>query len=148
MDSTHTARRRRPEEGSAGRPHAEPAAAHQAQPPIYAQLVAEWRAKGRTVPGNREVFEVLWATFAAPDPLGSEPWPAVSRADRRPAGPQPRPSAILTERTSREPERTSRDTDPAPGSGAGDAGGEAEAALEGRAEHVPAVPVPRGLPGD
>ncbi|MET9126780.1 hypothetical protein [Streptomyces sp. NPDC004528] len=141
MDSTHTARRRRPEEGSAGRPPAESAAAHQAQPPIYAQLVAEWRAKGRTVPGNREVFEVLWATFAAPDPLGSELWPAVSRADRRPAGPQPRPSAIRTERSSRE-------TDPAPGGGASDAGGEAEAAVEVKAEHVPAVPVPRGLPVD
>ncbi|MFF2382701.1 hypothetical protein [Streptomyces sp. NPDC058108] len=141
MDSTHTARRRRPEEGSAGRPPTESAAAHQAQPPIYAQLVAEWRAKGRTVPGSREVFEVLWATFAAPDPLGSEPWPAVSRADRRPAGPQPRPSTIRTERSSRE-------TDPAPGGGAIDAGGGAEAAVEVKAEHVPAVPVPRGLPVD
>lgn len=122
MDSTHTARRRRPEEDSAGRPHAEPVAGHQAHTPIYAQLVAEWRAKGRTIPDRREVFEVLWASFAAPDPSESEPWPAGSRTDRRPVGPPPRPSEARMERPSGEEE------------------GEA-------AEQVPAVPVPRGLPG-
>ncbi|WP_406437743.1 hypothetical protein OHB14_57665 [Streptomyces sp. NBC_01613] len=30
-------------------------------PPIYAQLVAEWRAKGRAVPGHPDV---QWASFA------------------------------------------------------------------------------------
>ncbi|WP_328551882.1 hypothetical protein [Streptomyces sp. NBC_00358] len=34
-------------------------------PPIYAQLVSEWRAEGRLVP---EPQDVLWATFAAPGP--------------------------------------------------------------------------------
>ncbi|WP_393100884.1 hypothetical protein [Streptomyces sp. LN325] len=119
MDSTHTARRRRPEEDFAGRPHAEPAAGHPTHPPIYAQLVAEWRAKGRTVPERREVFEVLWASFAAPDPSESELWPAGSRAVRRPVGPPSRPSDARTER--------------GPGKEEG--------------EQVPAVPVPRGLPG-
>ncbi|MFE2139127.1 hypothetical protein ACFW9X_39145, partial [Streptomyces sp. NPDC059466] len=79
MDSTHTARRRRPEEDFAGRPHAEAAAGHPPHPPIYAQLVAEWRARGRTVPERREVVEVLWASFAASDPLDGELWPAGSR---------------------------------------------------------------------
>ncbi|MER5410775.1 hypothetical protein [Streptomyces sp. NPDC002769] len=121
MDSTHTARRRRPEEDFAGRPHAEPAAGHQAHPPIYAQLVAEWRAKGRTVPERREVFEVLWASFSAPNPLESELRPAGSRADRRPVGPPPQPPSTPTEQ--------------AP----------VKELEEG--EQVPAVPVPRGLPG-
>ncbi|WRZ88729.1 hypothetical protein OHB54_06430 [Streptomyces sp. NBC_01007] len=55
-----------------GRPGAEPSGRpgqqcrHQGgHPPIYAQLVSEWRAEGRLVPEPREV---LWATFAAPVP--------------------------------------------------------------------------------
>ncbi|MFG2477418.1 hypothetical protein [Streptomyces fagopyri] len=128
MDSTHTARRRRPEEDFACRPHAEPVAGHQAHTPIYAQLVSEWRAKGRTIPDRREVFEVLWASFAAPDPSESEPWPAGSRADRRPVGPPPRPSNTRTERASGEE-------------------GKGEVEQVPAVPAVPAVPVPRGLPG-
>ncbi|MFF2999739.1 hypothetical protein ACFVTC_35120 [Streptomyces sp. NPDC057950] len=119
MDSTHTSRRRRPEEGFAGRPPAEPAAGHPTHPPIYAQLVAEWRSEGRTVPERREVFEVLWASFAAPDPSEGEPRPAGSQAVHRRVGPPSRPSDVRTE--------------PAPEKDVG--------------EQVPAVPVPRGLPG-
>ncbi|MGW3635359.1 hypothetical protein ACWD7F_35355 [Streptomyces sp. NPDC005122] len=116
MDSTHSVRRRRPEKDFAGRPHAEPAAGHPTHPPIYAQLVSEWRAKGRTIPERREV---LWASFAAPGPLEGERWPAGSRAVRRLVGPPSRPSDARTERASGKEE----------------------------GEQVPAVPVPRGLPG-
>ncbi|MFJ6835965.1 hypothetical protein [Streptomyces sp. NPDC091209] len=49
--------------GPSGRPG--PPGHQGGHPPIYAQLVAEWRAEGRLVPEPREV---LWATFAAPVP--------------------------------------------------------------------------------
>ncbi|MER5474337.1 hypothetical protein ABZX90_05695 [Streptomyces sp. NPDC002935] len=88
MDSTHQALRLVPADAGAGastrtsagtvmgtgtgRPYAEPVGRHGGHigrrgghPPIYAQLVAEWRAKGRLVPEPREV---LWATFAVPVP--------------------------------------------------------------------------------
>ncbi|WP_406364741.1 hypothetical protein [Streptomyces sp. NBC_00645] len=51
-----------------GRPYVDPVGRpglSGSHPPIYAQLVAEWRAEGRGVPEPREV---LWATFAAPVP--------------------------------------------------------------------------------
>jgi hypothetical protein len=89
MDSTHEALRHVPARAGAGtrasagtvmgtgigRPYAErpgrpgppgrQGALQGGHPPIYAQLVSEWRAEGRLVP---EVREVLWATFAAPVP--------------------------------------------------------------------------------
>jgi hypothetical protein len=51
-----------------GRPRTEPSGRPGQQcghPPIYAQLVSEWRAEGRLVPEPREV---LWASFAAAVP--------------------------------------------------------------------------------
>ncbi|MFJ2240801.1 hypothetical protein [Streptomyces sp. NPDC087859] len=35
-------------------PHADPAPPPHADPPIYAALVREWRADGRTLPGTRD----------------------------------------------------------------------------------------------
>lgn len=158
MESAHTVRRRRrPERDVTGLPYAELTAGHQGHPPIYAQLVAEWRSQGRTVPEGREVFEVLWASFAAAGPLESELWPADPSADRRsrdlPADRQPvqpplRPSDTGTGRGSGETEAGGSET----GEGAA---GETEPGEKGtgekgtagrRAETVPAVPVPRGLP--
>ncbi|MFD8216656.1 hypothetical protein ACFV2U_23615 [Streptomyces sp. NPDC059697] len=92
MDSTHTARRRRPEQGFAGRRYAELTDGRLGHPPIYAQLVAEWRANGRVVPEHREVVAVLWASFAAAGPFESAAWPVDSSAERRDektAGPVP-----------------------------------------------------------
>jgi hypothetical protein len=83
MDSTHTARRRRPEQSFAGRRYAELTDGRLGHPPIYAQLVAEWRAKGRVVPEHREVVAVLWASFAASSPFDSAAWPVDSCAERR-----------------------------------------------------------------
>ncbi|MFD9461046.1 hypothetical protein [Streptomyces sp. NPDC060027] len=84
MDSTHKALRHVPARAGAGtstsgnagtvmgigtgRPYADPVGRPGrpgTHPPIYAQLVAEWRAEGRGVPEPREV---LWATFAVPVP--------------------------------------------------------------------------------
>jgi hypothetical protein len=92
MDSTHTARRRRPEQSFAGRRYAELTDGRLGHPPIYAQLVAEWRAKGRVVPEHREVVAVLWASFAASSPFERAAWPVDSWAERRDektAGPVP-----------------------------------------------------------
>jgi hypothetical protein len=80
MDSTLTAPRRIPSRAYAGRPYAELTNDYRSHPPIYAQLVAEWRAEGRLVPERRDVREVLWASFAAPAPEADdevEPVPAV-----------------------------------------------------------------------
>jgi hypothetical protein len=118
MDSTHTAGRRRPEHELVGRPCVELTDGQQSHPPIYAQLVAEWRAKGRGIPERRELFEVLWASFSA-GPLEAELWPVDPWADRRPAEAPTPPSNTGTE-------RDRSDEQPLP---------------------VPAVPVPRGLPG-
>ncbi|GHD63049.1 hypothetical protein GCM10010317_059280 [Streptomyces mirabilis] len=117
MDSTHTAQRRRPEQGLVGRPYAELTDGRLGHPPIYAQLPAEWRVKGRVVPEHREVVAVLWASFAASSPFESAAWPVDSWAERRnekTAGPVPA-----------EPGTVSAGSVPA----------------------VPAVPVPRGLLG-
>lgn len=79
MDSTHTALRRVPTRARVGGLYAELTNDYRNNPPIYAQLVAEWRADGRVIPERREVREVLWASFAAPTPEAkeSEPMPAV-----------------------------------------------------------------------
>jgi hypothetical protein len=92
MDSTHTARRRRPEQSFAGRRYAELTDGRLGHPPIYAQLVAEWRVEGRVFPEHREVVAVLWASFAASSPFDSAAWPVDSCAERRDektAGPVP-----------------------------------------------------------
>ncbi|MER6291586.1 hypothetical protein [Streptomyces althioticus] len=60
MDSTETARRLLGH-GAVSRPYAQLTGGHVANTPIYAELVAEWRAKGHTVPGHREG---VWASFA------------------------------------------------------------------------------------
>ncbi|MFC7262544.1 hypothetical protein [Streptomyces lutosisoli] len=79
MDSTHTALRPVPGRAVTGGPYAELTNDYRSHPPIYAQLLAEWRAKGRGVPERRDVREVLWASFAAPAPETheAEPVPAV-----------------------------------------------------------------------
>ncbi|MFI6490104.1 hypothetical protein [Streptomyces sp. NPDC050564] len=81
MDSTHTALRRVPTRARVGSPYAELTNDYLSNAPIYAQLVAEWRAEGRVIPERRDVRAVLWATFAAPAPQTeaeeAEPVPAV-----------------------------------------------------------------------
>ncbi|WP_369251640.1 hypothetical protein [Streptomyces sp. R41] len=83
MDSTQTALRRVPTRARVGGPYAELTNDYRSNPPIYAQLVSEWRAKGRVVPERRDVREVLWASFAAPAPEADE-------AETVPAVPVPR----------------------------------------------------------
>ncbi|GHE69612.1 hypothetical protein GCM10018771_59420 [Streptomyces cellulosae] len=73
MDSTETARRLLGH-GAASRPYAQLTGGHVTNTPIYAELVAEWRAKGHTVPGHREG---LWASFAVVTAGDHRPAPAV-----------------------------------------------------------------------
>ncbi|MFC8983924.1 hypothetical protein [Streptomyces sp. NPDC057115] len=61
MDRTETARRLLGND-AAHRPYAGPAGGSDGHTPIYTALVAEWRARGQTVPGHREG---RWASFAA-----------------------------------------------------------------------------------
>ncbi|MFI5569615.1 hypothetical protein ACIA6T_20165 [Streptomyces sp. NPDC051740] len=61
MDSTETARRLLGHD-AAGRLYAELTSGYGGHTPIYTALVAEWRAKGYTVPEHRDG---LWASFAA-----------------------------------------------------------------------------------
>ncbi|MGA5524864.1 hypothetical protein [Streptomyces pseudogriseolus] len=70
MDSTGTARRLLGH-GAVSGPYARLTGGHVANTPIYAELVAEWRAKGHTVP---EHLDGLWASFAV-----------VTASDRGPA---------------------------------------------------------------
>ncbi|MEU1201812.1 hypothetical protein ABZ446_37135 [Streptomyces sp. NPDC005813] len=72
MDSTHTALRPVPTGGRTARPYAEAIDDQRGHPPIYAQLVAEWRAEGRGVPERRAIHQVVWASFAAPVPEKDE----------------------------------------------------------------------------
>ncbi|MGQ5227698.1 hypothetical protein [Streptomyces sp. yara] len=73
MDSTETARRLLGH-GAVSRPYAQLTGGHVANTPIYAELVAEWRAKGHTVPGHREG---VWASFAVMTAGDRGPAPAV-----------------------------------------------------------------------
>ncbi|MGA5024760.1 hypothetical protein ACPCBE_11990 [Streptomyces griseoincarnatus] len=73
MDSTETARRLLGH-GAASRPYAQLTGGHVANTPIYAELVAEWRAKGHAVPGHREG---VWASFAVMTAGDRGPAPAV-----------------------------------------------------------------------
>ncbi|WP_030865668.1 hypothetical protein [Streptomyces sp. NRRL S-37] len=61
MDSTETARRLLGYD-AAGRVYAELTSGYGGHTPICTALVAEWRAKGYTVPEHRDG---LWASFAA-----------------------------------------------------------------------------------
>ncbi|MFF5967902.1 hypothetical protein ACFY64_30110 [Streptomyces collinus] len=92
MDSTETARRL-PGNDAAPRSYAELTAGYAGHPPIYAALVAEWEARGHTVPEHRDG---QWVSFAAP--AESETWTAVtSWTAGRHVGPvaaaAPRPAA-------------------------------------------------------
>ena len=92
MDSTETARRL-PGNDAAPRSYAELTSGYTGHPPIYAALVAEWEARGHTVPEQRDG---QWVSFAAP--AESETWTAVtSWAAGRHMGPVipggPRPAA-------------------------------------------------------
>ncbi|AMW08967.1 hypothetical protein A4E84_05335 [Streptomyces qaidamensis] len=72
MDSTETARRLSGND-AAPRSYAELTAGYTGHPPIYAALVAEWEARGHTVPEHRDG---QWVSFAAP--AESETWTAVT----------------------------------------------------------------------
>ncbi|GAA5018160.1 hypothetical protein [Streptomyces siamensis] len=89
MDSTHTALRPVPTGGRTARPYAEAIDDQRGHPPIYAQLVAEWRAEGRGVPERRAIRQVVWASFAAPVPEKDEV-ESVAAATPVPAVPVPR----------------------------------------------------------
>ncbi|MFH9176938.1 hypothetical protein [Streptomyces albogriseolus] len=73
MDSTETARRLLGH-GAVSRPYAQLTGGHAANTPIYAELVAEWRAKGHAVPGQRDG---LWASFAVMTANDHGPAPTV-----------------------------------------------------------------------
>ncbi|MFJ4276550.1 hypothetical protein [Streptomyces massasporeus] len=93
MDSTETARRL-PGDDTAPRSYAELTSGYAGHPPIYAALVAEWEARGHTIPEHRDG---QWVSFAAP--AESETWTAVTfwAAGRHmgpvvPGGPRTAPS--------------------------------------------------------
>ncbi|MFI0505444.1 hypothetical protein ACH3WN_21730 [Streptomyces albogriseolus] len=73
MDSTGTARCLLGH-GAVSLPYAQLTGGHVANTPIYAELVAEWRAKGHTVPGHRDG---LWASFAVATANDRAPAPTV-----------------------------------------------------------------------
>ncbi|MET9367278.1 hypothetical protein ABZY00_05390 [Streptomyces griseoflavus] len=62
MDSTGTARRLLGPD-AARRPYAELTSGYAGHTPIYTALVAEWRARGHSVPEHRDG---LWVSFAVP----------------------------------------------------------------------------------
>ncbi|MFD8231456.1 hypothetical protein ACFV20_06115 [Streptomyces sp. NPDC059696] len=72
MDSTETVRLL-PGNDAAPRSYAELTSGYAGHPPIYAALVAEWEARGHTVPEHRDG---QWVSFAAP--AESETWSAVT----------------------------------------------------------------------
>ncbi|WP_239150602.1 hypothetical protein [Streptomyces sp. SID8111] len=78
MDRTETARRLLGND-AAHQPYAGPARGSDGHTPIYTALVAEWRARGQTVPGHREA---RWASFAAAtvSERGTPPTPTVPAA--------------------------------------------------------------------
>ncbi|MEU6257035.1 hypothetical protein [Streptomyces sp. NPDC047043] len=61
MNRTALVSRRPLADESVSAPYAELTHGPEACPPIYAQLVAEWRAEDRAVPGHPDV---QWASFA------------------------------------------------------------------------------------
>lgn len=73
MDSTGTARRLLGND-AVSRPYAELTGGYAGRTPIYTALVAEWRARGRTVP---EHHGARWASSAAPTASGRGTVPAV-----------------------------------------------------------------------
>ncbi|MFE7899285.1 hypothetical protein ACFU3E_17495 [Streptomyces sp. NPDC057424] len=72
MDSTETARRLLGHDATP-RSYAELTSGYAGHPPIYAALVAEWEARGHTIPEHRDG---QWVSFAAP--AESETWTAVT----------------------------------------------------------------------
>lgn len=100
MDSTGTARRLLGHDATR-RTYAELTSGYAGHTPIYTALVAEWRARGHTVPEHRDG---LWASFAAPT--------VSERATVLPV-PFPVPSPLLGPRPEEEP-LTSSPAPPAP----------------------------------
>ncbi|MGC9535985.1 hypothetical protein [Streptomyces sp. UG1] len=113
MDSTDPARRAL---GGDAAPvsYVVPVTGIRGRPSIYAELVAEWRAQGRAVPGRRDTA-----------------WDHVTAADSRP----PAITSWAVGPCAGLARTADADADPA---------GERHADEPG---HVPAILVPRGLPG-
>lgn len=117
------------------------------QPSIYAALVAEWRAKGRTVPGRRDMSWDLLVAAAGQGQTGTS-WavgpcsgltPAIG-ADPASYGP-----ARTEERHPGTAERDASESER--GSGEDGWGPRADGQPSPPPERVPAIVVPRGLPG-
>jgi hypothetical protein len=68
MDSTSTATGCLLSPGAHRQSYAEIADVYGMNPPIYATLVVEWWARGRTVPGRHDA---QWAILAAPPTTGT-----------------------------------------------------------------------------
>ncbi|MFJ5997745.1 hypothetical protein [Streptomyces sp. NPDC092370] len=138
MDSTETVRRL-PGSDAAPRSYAELTSGYAGHPPIYAALLAEWEARGHTVPEHRDG---QWVSFAAP--AESETWTTVTSwtAGRHmsPVAAAPHPAAAPQPAAGRHPGAAApAGTRPAPGRPPGAAAPSSGARLTSR----PSPPAPR-----
>ena len=146
MDSTDPTRRVLGGDG-APKSYVVPVTGVRGQPSIYAALVAEWRAKGRTVPGRRDMSWDLLVTAAGQGQTGTS-WAVGPCSGLTPAigvGPASYGPARAEERNSGTAERDAPESER--GSGEDGRGLRADGQPSPPPERVPAIVVPRGLPG-
>ncbi|MEU9660576.1 hypothetical protein [Streptomyces chartreusis] len=147
MDSTDSTRRVLGGDG-APRSYVVPVTGVRGQPSIYAALVAEWRAKGRTVPGRRDMSWDLLVAAAGQGQTGTS-WAVGPCSGLTPAigaGPASYGPARAEEHLPGTAERDAPESEL--GSGEDGRGPRADGPQPGSPpERVPAIVVPRGLPG-
>ncbi|MBT1093833.1 hypothetical protein ACF063_07680 [Streptomyces chartreusis] len=146
MDSTDPTRRVLGGDG-APKSYVVPVTGVRGQPSIYAALVAEWRAKGRTVPGRRDMSWDLLVAAAGQGQTGTS-WAVGPCSGLTPAigaGPASYGPARAEERHPATAERDAPESQR--GSGEDGRGPRADGQPSPPPERVPAIVVPRGLPG-
>ncbi|WP_432194938.1 hypothetical protein [Streptomyces sp. bgisy027] len=146
MDSTDSTRRVLGGDG-APKSYVVPATGVRGQPSIYAALVAEWRAKGRTVPGRRDMSWDLLVAAGGRGQTGTS-WavgPCSGLTPALGAGPADHGPARAGERHAGAAGRDAPES--VGGSVESGRGPGADGPPGPPPERVPAIVVPRGLPG-